>query len=304
VEHRARSEIDVKRAALFALGLSLWFLPASAQDDGPAARWIAKLDAKDPGEWREAAANVARLGSAALPALEKVAAGANEKLQGRVKATLAAMLLESLDPALLDAHEKLRAIARPEIEKARTAAACLVEAESYDSGELGPLPPTAPPPPPTAARKALADVLDGGAFAVPVALELCAAKTAASRFYGIDLLRQLGAHGQARALETLAADKRPVSVSHGDYSVNEPVGTYATSVLVAMRAHHKGAAAYDEGIAYLRALEGRSSVGIRDGTKLMLLVRDKGRAGDSRSWDDFWKRARPVLAAHLKDETR
>jgi hypothetical protein len=288
-----RSRIPLAVLALLVAG------PVAADDT--VKTWAAKLQSDKPSEWRVAQAQLAHAGADALPELAKLADGANEALKKRLKETLSLMLRNAAGPEAIRKHPRLWALGEAELKKAAEALKKLAGSEKYDSGELGPIPPGVPEPPLTPPRQAIKDLLGSRGFAVPAALELLADGQPGSRMYGVEILSRLNATGQYPAVKGVLKDDGRIEVSHGDYTTKTTVGAETAAWLKrgmlrpASAPGEKNAVAY-EAENYLDWLDVFAG---GEPNRFVLLNRLRQEAGtiEAKSWDEYWRRARPVLEA-------
>jgi hypothetical protein len=288
-----RTRIPLTLLALLALA------PAAGADEVKA--WAAKLRSDKPSEWRVAQAQLAHAGDQTLPELAKLADGADEAMKQRLKETVSLMLRNTTGPEAVRKHPKLWALGEGELKKASEALKKLAGSEKYDSGEVGLTPPGVPKPPLTPPRQAIKDLLALRGFAVPAALELLEDKQPGSRMYGVELLTWLNAIGHYPAVKKMTKDDGRIEVSYGDASGKTTVGAHTAQWLKqgllrpASAPDEKNAVAY-EAENYLDWLD------VFAGGKpnqFVLLNRLRQEAGtlEAKSWDDYWRRAKPVLEA-------
>lgn len=275
------------------------FVKGDEEDDKAVKAWAAKLRSDKPSEWRVAQAYLAHAGAAALPDLEKLADGADEALKQRLKETVSLMLRNTTGPEPIRKHPKLWALGEPELKKASEALKKLAGSEKYDSGEVGLMPPGVPKPPLTAPRQAINDLAGLRGFAVPAALELLADKQPGSRMYGVEILRRLNAIGQYPVVQKVLKDDGPIAVFHGDYTINTTVGKQTAewikggSLRPASAPEEKYAVCYEaENYAdWLDVFAG----GAENRYVLVNRLRTEAGTHKAESWDDYWRRAKPVL---------
>jgi hypothetical protein len=285
----------MRTLVLFALAL-LTPLPAGADD---AKAWAARLSAEKPSEWRVAQAYLAHAGAAGLPELDKLADGAGEPVKQRLTEAVSLTLRNAAGPDAVRNHPKLWAVCEPELKKAAGPLKVLAGSKEHDSGELGLTPPGARVPPLTPPRQAVADLLALRGFAVPAALELLADKEPGSRTYGVEILRGLNAVGQYPAVEKLLTDSGPITVSHGDYSDKTTVGRQ-TAAWLKGGALRPASDPKDKRAVCFEAENYADWLDVFAGGKpnrfeLVNRLRQEAKTIDAASWDDYWRRARPVL---------
>ena len=279
--------------------LTLLVAVPTAGADETVKAWAAKLQSDKPSEWRVAQAQLAHAGADSLPELAKLADGAGDALKKRLKETLSLMLRNAAGPEPIRKHPKLWALGEPEWKKASEALKKLAGSKEYDSGELGLMPPNAPPPPLTPPRQAIEDLRELRGFAVPAAVELLADKQPGSRMYGVELLTRLNATGQYPAVQKMVKDDGPVAVFHGDYTRNTTVGAKTAEWLKqgnlrpASAPDEENTVAY-EAENYLDWLD-EFAGGKPNQFVLVNRLRQEGGTIKSKSWDDYWQRAKPVL---------
>ncbi|OAI54778.1 hypothetical protein AYO44_14195 [Planctomycetaceae bacterium SCGC AG-212-F19] len=281
--------------------LALHLVVPTAEAGETVKTWGAKLQSDRPSEWRVAQAYLAHAGIEAVPELEKLADGADGAMQRRLKETLSLMLRNTAGPESIRKRPKLWALGEPELSKAAGVLNKLAGSHTYDSGELGLMPPGTAPPPLTPPRQAFNDLLGLRGFAVPAALELVADKQPGSRMYGLEILRGLNAIGQYSAVQKSLKDDAPIAVFHGDYTSKTTVGAQTAQWLKlgALRP----ASAPDEPYAVAYEAENYADwldvfAGAEE-NRFVLVNRLRLEAGTLRakSWDDYWQRATPVLTA-------
>jgi hypothetical protein len=190
---------------------------------------------------------------------------------------------------VIRAHETLWTLGANELRIAAIVARDLAGQDKYDTGDLGFLN-WDNFPPPTPPRVAVEKLTTLGAFAIPAALELVRDPQPGSRRYGIEILARLGARGQLAALQAVMADQTPIRVDHGCYAEETTVGAEARDELQMLTSYNSRPSAEPE--AYLTAialLQGKSD--------LVNELRQEARTFEATSWDDFWRRAKPMLAA-------
>jgi hypothetical protein len=294
----ARGGASMRTRIAFAV-LSLLLVVSTAEAQSMRKDWAAKLPSDKPSEWRVAQAYLAHAGAEALPELAKLADGAGETLKLRLKETLSLMLRNAAGPEPIRRHPKLWSLGEPELKKAADALKQLAGSEKYDSGEVGPIPPGVPEPRPTPPRQAINDLRALRGWAVPAALELLEDKQPGSRMYGVEILRDLNAIGQYAAVQKMRKDNGSIVVSHGDYILKTTVGAQTAQWLKlgALRP----ASAPDE--KYAVAFEAENYADWLDvfaggkPNRFVLINRLRQEAGThvAKSWDDYWRRAKPVL---------
>lgn len=273
----------------------------------PLPQWLGQLRSKEPVEHRRAQIELARTGAAALADLEKLAEKASPLLQKRIRATISLMLLKSIPPTALEKYPRLTALGNNQIKQARKVAMPFYGAKSYDTGERGLAPPGAPVPPPSAARQAVEKLAGYQGWAVPVAIELCEGKTAASRLYGAEILRRVEAIAQIERLKKLGMDPAPISLFFGDYTDRTTVGKTVSQALKSSSVFRRFVLKdikYPIGFEveeYLRSLILIVEKPLKPSYQLINELRQKGRTYQAISWDDFWKRAIPVLKEKWKE---
>lgn len=117
--------------------------------------------------------------------------------------------------------------------------------------------------------------------------------------YAMRLLLNMEATGQKPTLDTLLKDTARVPVFHGDFIANEAIGdTLAQRLRVQhpfVGAKPEYAAAY-EAEPYVKYLDWLAR-GVKANPDYALInrIRQEGNAYDSPSWDEYWKRAAPIL---------
>lgn len=281
--------------------LALLVVAPGIRADEPVKTWAAKLRSDKPSEWRVAQAYLARAGVEALPPLAELADAANDAMRQRLKETVGLMLRNAAGPEPIRKHPKLWALGEPELKKASAALKVLAGSKEYDSGELGLSPRNAPPPPLTPPRQSIKDLLELRGWAVPAALELLGDKQPGSRMYGVELLTLLNATGQYPAVQKVLKDDGQIQVFHGDYTTKTTVGGQTAEWLKQGRLRPASAPNEDGAVAY-EAENYLDWLDVFAGGKpnrfdLVNRLRTEAGMYKAKSWDDYWRRAKPVLAA-------
>jgi hypothetical protein len=230
--------------------------------------------------------------------MEKMAGEHDQKLDVRLKETVGLMLVVSTPWEEVQKFPGLMAVCKVEFDKGREAAKFFVGAKRYDSGEKGPGA-GGPPPPPSPAQVAGTELGKSHGYAIPAVVELAKDPSPPARMYAMQFLLALGATGQRPSLDALQKDTAQVSVFHGDYTTSNAIGTTLTK---ALRSRHpfvgttpENAAAYEaeQYLPYLDWLSRGAKAAVD--YELINRLRQEAKAYDSPSWEEYWKRARPIL---------
>ena len=280
--------------------------------------WTAKLRSSEPSEWRVAQAYLARQGTAALPELATLAEGADDSLKRRLHETISLMLRNAVPPEQIRDYPELWSLGEPELEAARAALEELKGREAYDTGEAGlPMPGdfecttlqngyrrcvrAGPEPESSPPRQAIEELLGLRGWAVPAAVELLTDEAPGSRRYGVEILLGLNAIGQYPLVQRLTSDDEPLTVLGGDWVERTTVGE-ATTMRLRSGALRPASAPDGELAVVLEAenyLDWLDYFARGEDVRSRLLNRLRQEAGtlEAASWDDYWRRAQPVLEA-------
>ena len=263
--------------------------------------WADVLLCGDVVDTRIAQAYLARAGSESLEELDALSVGADAELAERLQEVTSLMLLNTVSWSDLGAAPNLKALSRERFDSARRLARTLAGAERYETGEFG-MTPVRPPTP--AARVTFLEIISHGGWAVPAALELCADESPSSRLYGAMILVRLEAWGQLDTLHHMLDDDGAVSLDRGCFIESTTVGGALAMRLKNISTYlslcdpdHPYRITF-EAEAYLRRLDfyehGPTPPG--DPYAATNESRKQGGTMEATSWDDFWRRSRPVLA--------
>lgn len=288
-----------RRASVVVAMLALSCGRTAAEPDAAVTGWVGRLSSDRPAEWRIAQAYVARAGESSLPHLEWFAASSNRDLDARLKETISLMLRSAIGPEQLRPHRRLWRLTEEELRRASGPLQVLVRQPTYDTGDVG-LVPEGTVIEWSAPRRAVDDLLGLHGFAVPAALQLLTDKEPGSRMYGVEILGRLDAFGHLDALRRMLGDSGASEVFRGCYFDTTTVGKEAERWLAAgeLRRRHRG----DVLPQYAVALEAESYVALlaefrgEDRSSIVNRLRREGRTLEASSWDDYWARAKPVLA--------
>ena len=285
---------------LLALLQVLFTHPTYAAQNPSVTKWIAKFQSVSEAEWREAEANLARMGSVVLPELEKLAEGADVELQSRIKDTVALMLLKTVSLEEFYQYKTIVVLSAPETNRAKALTEILKNAKEYDSGAVAK---GLSVPPPSDVRKAMSQVVRFGGFAVPAAVELTNGDKPASRLYGAELIRMVQATGQVNIFEKLRKDSTRIDVDHGDYISHTTVGEVILGWIediYPIDKRHLPDPTYAvclEAAQYVHWLEGKGGDPHhrRITSQLVNRLYEETQTCNATSWEDYWNRARPIL---------
>ncbi len=277
-------------AALLAGTLALAVAPpARAQG---LERWLGDLSSPQPTTYRIAAAYVAHAGPAGLDSLAAWLPGATPTMRAHVKLALDVMLLTSIVPDELAHHPTLRALAATELAAADRHAAALCASREYER-EIGAL---------SDSTKAHHDALVAlGGWAAPAAVQLTRCDSPTGRVFGARVLVELRAGAQAAALQALTRDSSIVIASEEEPQGRVTVGELARSYVAGFpfSNHLPGVGpprtVSSEAEEFLNAVVRADGVGEPE-WRIDNRLRDEAHTATARTWDEYWSRARAVLA--------
>lgn len=290
--------------ACIAVPLLVWSGAAQADESDNVAKQIRALGSDDPVQMRLAQVNLAHAGKSALKPLNRLTATAGPALHPRIRETAALLLLRNVSLQDLRKHKALFKLCEPAFARARKSASVLLNAKAYDSGERGLAPPGARRPPLSKPMQALNAAAGMHGFAVPVALELCESKSPASRLYGARLLVRLAAAGQLPTLERLSKDPARINIFRGDVTERTTIGKEVSSWIKTnsvFRNERKPDPKYgvcfeaENYVTWLVRVHSKHP----SGADLVNQLRQQAKTIQATSWDDYWRRAKPLLAKFL-----
>ena len=273
-----------------ALGLAAFLLGAG--EPPPVESLRAAADGFD---LRLAQANLARAGAASLPAMEKMTGEHDAKLDVRLKETVGLMLIVSTPWEEVQKCPALLAACKEEFDKGRVGAKIFVGIQTYNDREHEARDPRLPPLPPTPTRVAQHILMDRHGYAIPAVMELSKDSSPAARMYAMETLLWLNAVAQKptldRLLEDIASVPLPNNGSLGRIGALLADRTKTSSIFSHAAFEH----ASDEAEQYLLEIDWLARGEKAEGLNMLNRLRQEAKTLESPTWDDYWKRAAPIL---------
>jgi hypothetical protein len=268
--------------------------PPPARAQGPdLERWLGDLDSPRPSVYRIATAYVAHAGPVALDSLAARLPGASPVLRAHVKLVVGVMLLTSVTLDDMARRPALRNLGAAELAAAARDAAALCASREYET-DIG-------VPSDSTMRHHDALVALRG-WAVPAAVSLTQCKGASGRVFGMHLLMEVKAGGQAAALAALSGDSTVVIAGEDEPQERTSIAVLAASYARAFPFSNHGLVV-EGGVPRTLPVEAEEFLGAvarQDGVDmpeyaLVNRLRDDAKTKTARTWDEYWQRARPVL---------
>jgi len=293
-----RQRLALALAALALAACAHVAAPVAAPVAPPASdltRWLGDLDSPRRSVYRIAAAYVAHAGPAALDSLAARLPGASPVLRDHVKLAVGTMLLTSVTPDDVARRPALRALGAAELARADRDAAALCASREYER-DIG--------VPSDSTMRHHDALLALRGWAVPAAVALTQCKGASGRVFGVHLLMELKAGGQAASLAALTGDsaiviagedepqeRATIAALAGGYARGYPFANHGPEVAGGVPRTVPGDAE-----EFLGAVAREDGVEMPE-YALVNRLRDDAKTATARSWDEYWQRARPVLEA-------
>jgi hypothetical protein len=262
-------------------------LAASSGNSQTFEKWIA-ISEKGP-ICNEGSIQLAHAGPASLASIEAWFARDKARLEPKVSSILSLGLLKTLSASDLQAHPNLQALAQGKWKITEAAYEILSMSKYYDSGDYGPLEEYGEP---LGERKTLSELLEMRGYAVKPLLAMIDTRSAAAMAYGVEGLTHLRAMSQLPRLIALQSDPTRIEVFRGDYTDRTTIGKIVSDDLRGLsyfvsRLNPKRDAPAFEAEEYISELCAE--------LYMVNALRKRGRTLQASSWDDYWRRAGPIL---------
>jgi len=286
-----------QRVALLFAAFALSACAHVATPDTPPApelsRWLGDLDSPRPSVYRIAAAYVAHAGPVALDSLAARLPGASPVLRAHIKLAVGVMLLTSVSPEEVARRATLRALGAADLDAAEGHAAALCASHEYER-DIG--------VPSDSTMRHHDRLVALGGWSAPAAVSLTQCKGPTGRVFGLHILMELKAGGQAASLAALSGDSTIVIAGEDEPQERTTVAALAASYARAFPFSNHGPEVAGgpprtvpgEAEEFLGAVARQDGVAMPE-YALVNRMRDDAKTATARTWDEYWQRARPVL---------